>query len=137
LRHSTVFLKESISASARVLRQAGAWAATRITLVTIGSFVLLATAGVIVVVVFRRQTALLTDTQTTPSSPVTGKMVFLGSPNSPPSPTADLAESEVAHSNPVTEENPCLSENKGDHESTFPESPYLPAAIEECSEENQ
>jgi hypothetical protein len=137
LRHSTIFLKESISASASILRQAGGGTATRITLGAIASFVLLAAVGAIVFVLFRRQSALLTNTQTTTSGQVTENVEFLGSRNSTGSPTADLAEFETLDSNHETEENPCPCEkNEGDHESTFTDSPYLPAEVEKLPGEN-
>jgi hypothetical protein len=67
LSDSTILLRQSMSSSDRALHQTGGAEATRITLVAIASFILLAIAAVVVVVAFRRQTKLLTDTEVAPS----------------------------------------------------------------------
>jgi hypothetical protein len=55
-----------------VLRQASGGNSTRITLVAIFSFFFLALVGVIVVVAFRRQAALLTESETASGASVPG-----------------------------------------------------------------
>jgi hypothetical protein len=55
LYDSTVFMKESVSSSADIVRQAGGIGATGTTLVSFGSCILLAIVGVIIVVAFRRK----------------------------------------------------------------------------------
>jgi hypothetical protein len=116
LCHSTVLPKEAIAAVAQVARQPQGNPATRITLVAFASFVLLATVGVVIVVAFRRQNRMLTDSDSIPSNPVTRRIP--GQATESGLATADLADYETEQGISNTEGNPCLyNEKETDDES--------------------
>jgi hypothetical protein len=138
LRDSTIFPKGSVSSFLLGVRQAGGASAAQITLVAIGSLVLLVAAGTIAIVAFRRQTALLTESTTAPSDPVTGGILFpvtgngsmrpaQGSNHSRASPTVDPEEPDTENSDTA----PTGDGNELVCEPAFPESPYVAAEIYE------
>jgi hypothetical protein len=80
---SIILVMESVSSSARDIHQAGGGNTTRTILVSIGAFVLLIVVGSAMIVVFRRQTALVTGSKTPPSNSPDGNIISQGTGNSP------------------------------------------------------
>jgi hypothetical protein len=139
---SASLAKELVSSSVRDIRKSEGGNTDRMVSLVIASFVLLVIAGVAIVAMFRRQAALLTDSDTTTPSnsvtettrcPPTGNRLSSLAPDSdgpPAAPMAHPTEPAAAPRNQVTEGNARIStENEFDLESTFPESQYREADL--------